>query len=172
MSAWESGAKTNCPKDPPALMNPEAKERFSGAMRFAAAPIRIEKLPAPAPAAVSTPRKKTSPSAEDMKGVATSPIARSRPPAIITRTGPTRSAIAPKTGCAAPHTNCATARVKLTVTMPSPVEVLRGETKSPSDWRIPIVTARIAAPAMARDQVGRVECMRARLAFPRRGRPR
>src|SRR5690242_4976133 len=33
------------------------------------------------------------------------------------------------------------------VVMPSPVAVLSGDTKSPSDWRAPIVTMRIAAAA-------------------------
>ncbi len=111
--------------------------------------MRIEKLPAPAPAATTTPRKKTRPSAEPMNGVTASPTASNSPPATMTRTGPTRSAIAPKIGCAAPHTNWPTASAKLTVTMPSSVAVLSGETKSPRDWRIPIVMARIAAPAMA-----------------------
>ena len=152
MSACDRGAKMNCPNEPPALMNPEAKARFSAGMRLAAAPKRIEKLPAPAPAAATTPRKKTRPMAEPMNGVAARPRASRAPPAIITRTGPARSAMIPKTGCAAPHTNWPTASAKLTVTMPRPVLVFRGETKSPSDWRMPIVTARIAAPAMASPQ--------------------
>jgi hypothetical protein len=41
--------------------------------------------------------------------------------------------------------NCPTAIAKLIVTMPSPVLVFSGDTKSPSDWRAPIVTISIAA---------------------------
>ena len=52
ISACATGANRNCPNDPPALMKPEANERLSAGRRCAAAPIRIEKLPAPAPAAL------------------------------------------------------------------------------------------------------------------------
>jgi len=34
---------------------------------------------------------------------------------------------------------------KLTVTIPKPVAVFNGDKNNPSDWRIPIVTAKIAA---------------------------
>ena len=57
ISAWFSGANTNWPKLPPALMKPAAKARLSAGRRPAVAPIRIEKLPAPAPADDSTPER-------------------------------------------------------------------------------------------------------------------
>jgi hypothetical protein len=50
-------------------------------------------------------------------------------------------------GCTAPHVNWLTASAKLIVTMPRPVVVFRGDTKRPSDCRVPIVTMRIAAAA-------------------------
>src|SRR6202008_562444 len=50
MKSWLIGASRNCPRLPPALMTPEAKARFSGERRRAVAPVRIEKLPAAAPA--------------------------------------------------------------------------------------------------------------------------
>jgi hypothetical protein len=37
-------------------------------------------------------------------------------------------------------------------TMPSPVAVFSGETKSPSDWRAPMVIMRIAAAANSSGQ--------------------
>src|SRR5438094_2789681 len=47
-----------------------------------------------------------------------------------------------------PHISCPTASARLIIVMPRPVELLRGETKSPSDCRAPIVTIRIAAAAI------------------------
>jgi hypothetical protein len=41
--------------------------------------------------------------------------------------------------------------------MPSPVEVLRGETKSPIDCRMPIVTIRNAAPVRITAHIARGE---------------
>ena len=61
ITAWFSGAKMNWPMLPPALITPPASERLSSGMRCAVAPIRIEKLPAPAPAALSRPKVKISP---------------------------------------------------------------------------------------------------------------
>ena len=61
MTAWFSGAKMNWPKLPPALITPAALERWLSGMRCAVAPMRVEKLPAPAPAALSKPRLKISP---------------------------------------------------------------------------------------------------------------
>jgi hypothetical protein len=49
ISHCDSGAKTNCPKEPPALMKPDAKARRSAGRRAATAPSSTEKLPAPAP---------------------------------------------------------------------------------------------------------------------------
>src|ERR1700675_2958125 len=46
-----------------------------------------------------------------------------------------------------PHINCEMANAKLMVPMPSPVELLRGEMKSPRDCLAPIVTMRMAAAA-------------------------
>jgi hypothetical protein len=41
--------------------------------------------------------------------------------------------------------NWPTASAKLMVVIPSPVELLSGETNKPSDWRAPIVTIRMPA---------------------------
>jgi hypothetical protein len=109
-----SGANTNWPKEPPALMKPAANGAFGG-RRWAVAPIRIEKLPAPAPAADSTPRVSISPNCELTKGVAAMPAASITPPSTITRPAPYLSATAPKTGCEAPHMNWPTAIAKLSV---------------------------------------------------------
>src|SRR6267143_996846 len=46
-----------------------------------------------------------------------------------------------------PHISCAMANARLMVVMPSPVELLSGEMKSPSDCLTPIVTMRMAAAA-------------------------
>ena len=56
ISNWVKGAKTNCPRLPPAFTKPEAKDLFSGGTRCATWPMSTAKLPAPAPAAVSTPK--------------------------------------------------------------------------------------------------------------------
>ena len=56
-----TGAKTNWPNEPPALTKPAPKDRFSGGSRWAAALIRMEKLPAPAPAATRMPIEKIRP---------------------------------------------------------------------------------------------------------------
>src|SRR4051812_49076079 len=52
-TAWISfcviGAKTNCPKEPPALITPAAVPRASAGRRCDAAPMSTEKLPAPEP---------------------------------------------------------------------------------------------------------------------------
>ena len=85
---------------------------------------------APAPAALITPRVMSKPHCESMNGVSAVPTARRIAPTTITLPGPCLSAIAPKMACDAPHMNCATAIAKLIDTMPSPVEVLIGETKS------------------------------------------
>ena len=145
ISACVTGAKINCPIEPPALMKPDAREREFAGNRCAAAPIKMEKLPAPAPAAVTMPIANISPKPECMYGVIAKPSANSKVPIRITLNEPTRSASMPKRGWAIPHINWATAIAKLTVTMPSPVDVFSGDTNSPMDCRIPIVIARIAA---------------------------
>ena len=147
MMTCASGTNTNWPNDPPALMKPEANERLWAGTRAAIAPIRIEKLPAPAPAALRRPIVTIRPHCESTNGVAAMPAAISSAPSMMMRVGPNLSATAPNTGCAAPHTNCPTASAKLIETMPSPVDVLIGEMKSPVDWRAPIVIIRIAAAA-------------------------
>src|SRR5580693_9993438 len=48
---WVTGANTNCPSDPPALMTPAALPRSSAGRWRDAAPISTEKLLAPEPAA-------------------------------------------------------------------------------------------------------------------------
>ena len=100
-----NGANTNWPNEPPALMKPAAKERFATGRRCAVAPIRIEKLPAPAPAALKIPIVNSNPHCVSTKGVSAVPSASNTPPAMMTRTAPYLSEIAPNTGCAAPHTN-------------------------------------------------------------------
>src|SRR5205823_4301867 len=109
------------------------------------APIRIEKLPAPAPAADRTPSVMINPSSELISGVSAVPAASISVPAIITLTDPYLSAIAPKIGCDAPQTNWPTASAKLIDTMPRPVAVFSGDTKRPVVCRMPIVSIRIAA---------------------------
>jgi hypothetical protein len=104
MMACISGANTNWPKEPPALMKPAANARRSAGRRCAVAPIRIEKLPAPAPAADRKPIVMIRPHCELMKGVSAVPAASSSAPRMITRAEPHLSATAPNTGCAsAPH---------------------------------------------------------------------
>ena len=75
ITACTSGANTNCPNEPPALMTPAAIERFCAGMCCAVAPIRIEKLPAPAPAADSTPNVNSSPHSEGSVGASAMPAA-------------------------------------------------------------------------------------------------
>ena len=159
ISACASGANTNWPKEPPALMKPEAKARRSAGRRCAAAPMRIEKLPPPAPAAATTPRNRISPRLECMNGVSASPSASSTAPTAMILTEPARSASAPKMGWAAPHTNWPTASAKLMVTMPRPVEVLSGDTNRPSVLRMPMVTASISAAEMTSIQYWRLAFM-------------
>ena len=86
MSLCVKGANTNCPNELPALMTPAALPRASGVRRCATAPMRTEKLHAPAPTAERMPSEKTSPSPLVMKGVSAEPMARTTIPA--TRTGP------------------------------------------------------------------------------------
>jgi hypothetical protein len=114
--------------------------------------MRMEKLPAPAPAAVSTPSIITRPKPLDMYGVSARPNATISAPITIIRTVPARSSSAPNTGCAAPHTNRPTAIAKLMVTIPRPVEVLSGDTRSPSDWRTPMVIIMITEVASTSGQ--------------------
>ena len=121
ITACTSGANTNCPSEPPALMKPAANDRCSGASRCAVAPIRMEKLPAPAPAAVNTPSVNIRPQAEVRCGVSASPSASSTAPSTSTPVEPRLSAMAPNTGCTAPHVNCPMARAKLIAAMPMPV---------------------------------------------------
>jgi hypothetical protein len=61
ISFCASGANTNWPNEPPALMTPAAVPREAAGTRCAAAPISTEKLPAPEPAAISTPSVSTMP---------------------------------------------------------------------------------------------------------------
>lgn len=93
----------------------------------------MEKLPAPAPAATSTPRVSTSIDWLRAMVVSTLPTAMSTAPTTITRPGPQRSATTPKTGCEAPHTNWPIAMAKLMPATPNPVVPSRGGTKSPID---------------------------------------
>ncbi len=150
-----SGEKTNWPKEPPALMKPEAKGRRAAGRRWAVAPIRIEKLPAPAPAAESTPMVSSRPHSELTNGVAARPPASSSAPSTITRAGPYLSAMAPKMGCEAPHMNWPMASAKLIVATPRPVAVFRGDRNRPVVRRAPMVIIRIALAARIRSQAAR-----------------
>ena len=128
-------------------MSPAANERFSGGRRCAAMPIRIEKLPAAAPAADNTPIVNNSPTLDVANGVSTQPSASMIAPATMTFTAPYLSAIAPKTGCAAPNTNCPTASAKLIATTETPVDCVIGIRNRPDVCRAPMVMSRIALAA-------------------------
>ena len=121
MIACTIGAKTNWPSEPPALTRPAAKERRSGGRRCSTEPIRIEKLPAPAPKALTTPSTAISCHSEATNGTSAVPTASITPPNTITRPGPKRSARAPKNGCEKPQVNCPIAIARLIDTMPKPV---------------------------------------------------
>jgi len=88
ISFWTIGAKTNCPKEPPALMTPEAVPRASIGRRCAAAPISTEKLLDPEPIAVSRPMAKIIPRPDVMNGVSALPMAMIKRPPISTGRGP------------------------------------------------------------------------------------
>ena len=147
ISFCATGANTNWPSEPPALMTPEAEPRDAAGMRCAAAPISTEKLPAPAPAATSSPCAKIRPGPLPISGVSAVPTASMNTPPISTARGPQRSAAAPASGCTAPQVNCAIASAKLMVAMPKPVLVLIGPTNRPMDWRAPMVIIRMPAAA-------------------------
>jgi hypothetical protein len=90
--AWISfcriGAKMNWPKEPPALITPEAAARDSTGRRCAVAPISTEKLPMPEPIAESRPRLTTRPKVLSMNGVSALPAARISRPQSSTLPGP------------------------------------------------------------------------------------
>ena len=88
MSFCDTGANTNCPKEPPALMTPDAVPRASAGRRCAAAPMSTEKLLAPEPICESRPNAMTRPAPEPMKGVSAVPMARRTMPPISTGAGP------------------------------------------------------------------------------------
>ena len=128
-------------------MIPAAVPRCAGGNLPITVPISIEKLPAPAPIAVSIPIVNTRPELVVNTGVSAVPNARISTPLTSTGAGPKRSATAPATGATAPHINCPTAIAKLIVTMLTPVEPLMGKTNNPCDCRAPIVIINIAAAA-------------------------
>ena len=74
------GAKTNWPKEPPALMMPDATPRDSEGMRCAAAPSKTEKLHAPEPMAVRMPSVKIKPRPLVTKGVRADPMTKINKP--------------------------------------------------------------------------------------------
>jgi hypothetical protein len=155
MIAPISGASANWPNDPPALIKPDANARRSGGRRCAVAPIRIEKLPAPAPAADRKPIVSSSAHSDPTNGVAAVPTASITPPRAITRPGPYLSATAPKTGCATPHISCATAITKLMVATPRPVAVFSGDRNRPLVRRVPVVIIMTALATRIRVQAAR-----------------
>jgi hypothetical protein len=61
ISFCRMGANTNWPKEPPALINPDAAPRASAGMRWAAAPSSTEKLLAPEPMAQNRPSETARP---------------------------------------------------------------------------------------------------------------
>ena len=77
ISFCSRGANTNWPKEPPALMKPEAAPRVSHGRRWVAAPISTEKLAPPEPAEASRPRVIAKPKRLSMNGVTAHPTARS-----------------------------------------------------------------------------------------------
>ena len=87
ISSWLSGANTNCPRLPPALTNPEATDRLWAGTRCATTPISTPKLPAPAPAAVSTPMVMMSANSLVASGVSAEPTASISAPTSSTRYG-------------------------------------------------------------------------------------
>ena len=121
ITAWANGANTNWPNEPPALITPAAIERFCSLIRCATAPIRTEKLPAPAPAAPRMPRVSTKPHCDVSIGASAMPETSNTPPNTSTRPGPRLSAQAPKIGCAAPQISCAMASAKLICAIDRPV---------------------------------------------------
>ncbi len=144
MITCSSGANTNWPKEPPALISPAAKDRRSAGSRCSTAPIRIEKLPAPAPNAVSTPSTRINWISVRTNGVSAMPAVSSSPPSTRMRPGPNRSASAPNTGCARPQLNWPIAAARLIATIPRPVAAFSGAMNRPIVWRAPIVIIRIA----------------------------
>jgi hypothetical protein len=107
--------------------------------------MRIEKLPAAAPAAAMTPSVSVSPPLVVTYGVANDPAASSKAPATIILIGPYLSASAAKIGWAAPYMNCPIASAKLNATMETPVDSVIGRRNSPVVCRNPIVIIRMAA---------------------------
>ena len=124
-------------------MTPEAVPRDCAVMRCAHAPINTEKLAAPEPIALTTPRVNMSPKPLANQGVNAYPSANKATPHKSTMRGPCRSAMAPATGWMGPQTNCPNASAKLMLAIPIPVLVLMGPTYSPMDWRVPMVTIKI-----------------------------
>jgi hypothetical protein len=104
ITACTSGAKIICPTLPPALMTPAPNARCCGASCRAVAPINTEKLPAPAPAAASTPNEAISIHGSVDSVVMTLPAASSRAPASSTSAEPWRSASTPNTDWRRPPT--------------------------------------------------------------------
>jgi hypothetical protein len=88
MMACVIGANTNWPSDPPALITPAAAERCRGLRLRAVLPMRIEKLPAPAPAALSTPSVSSSPDCVVNTVVSARPPASISAPTVRTRNAP------------------------------------------------------------------------------------
>lgn len=88
MSFCVTGASTNCPSDPPALIRPDAAPRACAGSRCAAAPISTEKLQAPDPAADNTPRVIDMPSVVSIQGVSKAPSIITNSPTSSTGRGP------------------------------------------------------------------------------------
>ena len=88
ISSWLSGANTNCPRLPPALTKPDANERLAAGTRCATTPMSTEKLPAPAPAAVSTPMVSSNANSLPANGVSAVPPANNSAPAMSTGRDP------------------------------------------------------------------------------------
>ena len=88
ISRCSTGANTNWPKEPPALITPEAMPRDCGGNLLAATPISTEKLPAPEPTALSMPKVNTKPQPLCSHGVIRQPMANTTIPASNTGRAP------------------------------------------------------------------------------------
>src|SRR4051812_48912351 len=66
----------------------------------------------------------------------------------------------PATGCVRPHQSWPKANARLTLARPSPVDVLMLPTKTPIDWRAPIVSAKVPAAASSTSSSGRIAASR------------
>ena len=97
-----SGENRNWPNEPDAVPAPKASERQLSGSSFPNDEItRLNEQP-DSPKPISTPLERKSVSGVEACAIMKMPAAYSSVPAMITRTVPKRSAMAPENGCAAP----------------------------------------------------------------------